>query len=110
LEALEEVKLQHFDLIFMDCQMPEMDGFEATAGIRMLERQQIVKRMPIIAFTANAMKSDEEECINAGMDDFVTKPISPKNLEKVLCKWLPHKRDNATINEPATLPLKDQLK
>ncbi len=110
LEALEEVKSQHFDLIFMDCQMPEMDGFEATAGIRALERQQIIRKIPIIAFTANAMKSDEEECINAGMDDFITKPISPQNLEKVLSRWLPHKRNIATINEPATLPQKDQLK
>lgn len=91
LEALEEVKKQPFDLIFMDCQMPKMDGFEATAEIRALERQQVIKKIPIIAFTANAMRSDEEDCINAGMDDFITKPISPQNLEKVLSKWLSHK-------------------
>lgn len=90
-EALAIIKKRNFDLIFMDCQMPEMDGFEATGEIRKLENKQVIKKMPIIAFTANAMKSDEEKCIRAGMDGYITKPVNQEKLESVLIKWLPHK-------------------
>ncbi len=90
-EALMMIKERRFDLIFMDCQMPEMDGFEATAAIRKHQTNNVAEQTPIIAFTANAMKSDQEKCLNAGMDDYISKPVNQESLENVLAKWLPHK-------------------
>ena len=109
LEALALTKLRDFDLIFMDCQMPEMDGFEATAEIRKLqEKEPDQEYPPIIAFTANAMKSDREKCLNAGMDDYISKPVSQASLEKILVKWLSHKvemvEDNNNEDENTTQP------
>lgn len=91
LEALAEITSRSFDLIFMDCQMPEMDGFEATTRIRQYQSDAGSERTPIIAFTANAMKSDQEKCLNAGMDDYVSKPVTQESLENMLKKWLPDK-------------------
>ena len=84
-EALEKVQTGAFDLVFMDCQMPEMDGFDATRRIR--ELNEPVCRTPIIAMTANTLKSDKEACYAAGMDDFVSKPITRSVLAEVLAKW-----------------------
>lgn len=86
-EALEIVKNQPFDLILMDCQMPEMDGFEASAILRRMP--QHIKNIPIIALTANAMKGDREKCLQAGMNDFITKPLRKSELRHVLMHWLP---------------------
>lgn len=77
------------DFVLMDCQMPVMDGFEATARIRENEQKNGLPRMPIIAVTANAIKGDRERAINAGMDDYVTKPIDAKILEQAIKKHLP---------------------
>jgi light-regulated signal transduction histidine kinase (bacteriophytochrome)/ActR/RegA family two-component response regulator len=74
-----------YDLILMDCQMPEMDGFETTVVIRQLERA--TRRTPIIALTANAMREDQERCLAAGMDDYMAKPVSFIRLQEVLKKW-----------------------
>jgi CheY-like chemotaxis protein len=88
-QALEQWEQNSFDVILMDVQMPEMDGFEATGVIR---RQEKIsgQRMPIIALTAHALKGDEERCLSAGMDSYVTKPIQAKQLflaiESVLAK------------------------
>jgi len=77
-----------YDLILMDCQMPEMDGYDATRQIREYFRQNHVQRIPIIAMTANAMKQDREKCFAAGMDDHLSKPFLKKELAAVLMKWL----------------------
>ena len=92
LEALEVCQKQSFDLIFMDCQMMEMDGFEATQKIRIMEKQEKRTRMPIIALTANAMEGDKEKCLNAGMDGYLAKPIDSLEIQSVLVQWLKEKQ------------------
>ena len=86
LEALDLNNAKPFDLILMDCQMPEMDGFEATAAIRKLE--QGIRHTPIVAMTANAMRGDREKCLAAGMDEYITKPVQRElmieTIEKVV--------------------------
>ena len=84
LSALEGIP---YDLILMDVQMPEMDGFEATAAIRRKERET-GGHIPIIAMTAHAMKGDRERCLEAGMDDYVSKPIQPQSLIEVIGRWI----------------------
>jgi CheY-like chemotaxis protein len=84
-QVLDAVGRQSFDLILMDCQMPVMDGFEATRAIRDLTSDP---RPVIVAVTANAMTGDAERCRAAGMDDYVSKPISVRELRRVLAPWL----------------------
>jgi two-component system, sensor histidine kinase and response regulator len=86
-KALEAIAWTSYDVILMDCDMPEMDGFQATQEVRKRE-QKNGSRIPIIAMTANAMQGDRERCLAAGMDDYVTKPISRKDLHAVLQRWL----------------------
>ena len=86
-EVLSALRVSKFDLILMDCQMPEMDGFEATGLIR--EREKSTRtHIPIIALTANAMEQDKERCLAAGMDDYMTKPFKRNDLAKILKTWL----------------------
>jgi HPt (histidine-containing phosphotransfer) domain-containing protein len=87
-----------YDLILMDVQMPEMDGFEATAAIRRQEREG-GKLIQIIAMTAHAMKGDRERCLGAGMNDYVSKPVSAQALVEVLEKWLPKQSAECGIGE-----------
>ena len=87
LEGLEKYQQGHYDLILMDCQMPIMDGYIATKEIRKLESSSD-KHIPIIAVTANALASDKEACFEAGMDDFLPKPVIPGDLLRKLEKWL----------------------
>jgi len=84
-EALEKV---NYDLVLMDCMMPKMSGFEATAVIRDRNRVVINNDVPIIAMTANAMKEDREKCLEAGMDDYISKPVKKEVLTAMLAKWL----------------------
>ncbi|OQW95736.1 MAG: hypothetical protein BWK79_01405, partial [Beggiatoa sp. IS2] len=86
LESLAALQRQEYDIIFMDCYMPQMDGFEATRRIRLQESPG--KRLPIIALTANAMQGDRERCLNAGMDDYISKPVKSEAFQKVLEHWL----------------------
>ncbi|MCF8473543.1 MAG: response regulator [Emcibacter sp.] len=87
-EAISMYKQHKFDLIFMDCQMPEMGGLEASTRIRQLEKDRNLPRIPIIAFTANAMQGDREECIEAGMDDYISKPVTQDSMHEMLVKWI----------------------
>ncbi len=86
LEACRALQSRAFDLVFMDCQMPEMDGFEATRTIR--NRELGSRRTPIVALTAGVLKEEREQCYGAGMDDFLSKPIDRNQLEATLDKWL----------------------
>jgi CheY-like chemotaxis protein len=88
-EALERISEQSFDLVLMDCQMPEMDGFDATREIRKLDIRAINRRqLPVIAMTANVMSGDRERCLEVGMDDYIGKPVQREQLASVLKKWL----------------------
>ncbi len=87
-EAVEIFEGMPLDVVLMDCQMPEMDGFEATRAIRVLERERGEGNVPIVAMTANAMEGDRDRCIQAGMNDYITKPFNQASLYKVLETWL----------------------
>ncbi len=88
IEAIEAIKNNHFDIVFMDCQMPEMDGFEATSMIRKGEAGEHNKSIIIVAMTAYAMKGDRKRCIDAGMNDYVSKPVSQQSISAILTNWL----------------------
>jgi signal transduction histidine kinase/CheY-like chemotaxis protein/HPt (histidine-containing phosphotransfer) domain-containing protein len=94
-EALERYEAEEYGLIFMDCQMPEMDGFEATAEIRKREGKS-GRRTPIVALTASAIEGDRERCLAAGMDDYLSKPFTAEQMRAALTTWLgPSARGNA---------------
>ncbi len=100
-EALAMRARRDYDLILMDCQMPVMDGYQATAEIRALEAAGD-SRLPIVAMTANAMEGDRQRCLEAGMDDYLAKPYSMSQLAQVLGRWLPLvKPEEATVEEGA---------
>jgi len=90
-EVIDMLQNTAYDLVFMDCQMPEMDGYEATAAIRQAERES-GNHLAIVAMTANAMQGDRERCISAGMDDYITKPIRREAIQEMIQKWTPAKR------------------
>jgi signal transduction histidine kinase/CheY-like chemotaxis protein len=100
-EALALLESRSFDLVLMDCQMPEMDGFTATAEIR--RREALTGgHVPIIALTANAIEGDRDTCLRAGMDDYLTKPFKGPHLADVIARWLPASRAAAapTVSPP----------
>lgn len=103
-EALNQLARTPFDLVLMDCQMPEMDGFEATRKIRDAESEVMNHQIPILAMTANAMQGDRERCLESGMNDYVAKPVTPEALAGALAKWLPGplaNADDATRSDPS---------
>lgn len=97
IEAIEKIKNNSYDLVLMDVQMPEMDGFEATGKIR----ETISKELPIIALTAFAIKGDNQKCLDAGMNDYLSKPFEESELLSVVSKWLQH---------PVSLPANGKVK
>jgi len=99
-EALVALEKEKFDLIFMDVQMPETDGLEATVAIREKEKSTGV-HLPIIALTAHAMKGDREQCLTAGMDGYITKPIRPQELDEILEGYLARRSAPAKTEEIA---------
>ncbi len=99
-EAVESSVRRRYDLILMDCQMPEMDGFSATTEIRRQEKAN-GRHLPIIALTANAMAGDREKCLAAGMDDYLGKPFKQKQLHEILQRWLP---ERPATNEEVAIP------
>ncbi len=101
--AVDALRRTAFPLILMDCQMPEMDGFQATAAIRDWEASIGLARVPIVAMTAHAMQGDRERCLEAGMDDYLSKPVSLATLDEVLrrCLPVPTEAEVSTIFETA---------
>ena len=85
-EALQALSTQRYDAVLMDCQMPDIDGYEATRELR--RRESDGRRTPVIAMTAHAMTGDRERCVEAGMDDFIAKPVRSQTLDEVLHRWI----------------------
>ncbi|MBQ0799676.1 MAG: response regulator [Porticoccaceae bacterium] len=87
-EAVNACKDGDFDMIFMDCQMPVMDGYDASGAIRDWEQAAGAVRIPIVALTANATEGDREKCLAAGMDDYLSKPFSGDQIQEKVEKWI----------------------
>jgi len=104
LEALEALAARPYDLVLMDVQMPELDGLEATRRIRAPGSNVLDPGIPVIAMTAHAMASDRLECLEAGMNDYVSKPVSPQALLEALNRWLPQAGADAA-ERPAPVPV-----
>jgi CheY-like chemotaxis protein len=108
-EVLDALNRIPYDLVLMDCQMPEMDGYEATQAIR--KRPGEDRKIPIVAMTAHAMEGDRQKCLDAGMDDYISKPVAADSLREVLETWLSQRaagtgrwKSVSAIEPPLTLP------
>lgn len=104
-EAVDLLQEESFDLVLMDCQMPVMDGFEATACIRKREADMGLTAMPIIALTANAISGDREHCLAQGMSDYLSKPFAQEQLHELLARWLPERRAQNDASAEEANPL-----
>ncbi len=105
IEALNILNENYFDLILMDVQMPEMDGFTATKEIRKLKT--VASKIPIVAITAHALIGDKEKCLEAGMNDYISKPIEPDQLIQLLDKWL--QVEHVAVNESQPIQREEEL-
>ena len=102
-EAVRAVRGQSFHLVLMDCQMPEMDGYQATQLIR--QSTGAAREIPIVALTASAIEGDRQKCLDAGMNDYLSKPIDPASLARMVARWLPEASSaDALGNEPSLEP------
>jgi PAS domain S-box-containing protein len=106
-EAVQAVRDRSYELVFMDCMMPGMDGYAATRAIRDAEARQVAagqasRRLPIIAMTANAMTGDREVCLAAGMDDYLAKPLNPEDVSRMLLRWQVLGREEALLADAGT--------
>ncbi len=97
--AVAAFKKNKYDLVFMDCQMPELDGYGATGEIREFEQHVKRSRTPIIALTAHAMRGDRQRCLTAGMDDYLSKPIRQNRLQLILHKWVSGAKQRAKLSD-----------
>jgi CheY-like chemotaxis protein len=109
-EAIKALESTPYDLVLMDVQMPVMDGLEATRQIRSASSSVLNPNIPIVALTAHAMPSDREKCLEAGMNDYLAKPVAPQALARVLDKWLNAEADTLQIKKaaPAEKPLSSE--
>src|SRR4051812_8425947 len=107
-EGLERIAEREYALVFMDCQMPELDGYEATAALR--EREAAGEHLTVVAMTAHAMKGDRERCLAAGMDDYLAKPLRPEALDAVLERWLHAPAAAPEAAPEATMALVDEAR
>ena len=103
-QVLAALSCEVFDAVLMDCQMPEMDGFEATRVLRRQEAETGSRRTPVIALTANAMSGDSERCFEAGMDEYVAKPFGRETLLAALGRWTQATATPSTLQSPENLP------
>ena len=105
IEALQALGERRYHVVFMDCHMPELDGYDATRELR--RRASENATVPVIALTANAMREDRDRCLRAGMDDYAAKPVQPRLLRSLLAKWVPPAlvQDESAAEPPAATPL-----
>jgi CheY-like chemotaxis protein len=98
-EAVGRATEVDYDLVLMDCQMPRLDGYDATRAIRRLDEERGRRRTPVVALTAHALSGDRTKCFEAGMDDFLSKPISLERLRVALVKWFSPLRESVVLEE-----------
>ena len=102
--VLQKLDSDHYDLVLMDCQMPELDGYDTTREVRRREAAEDRDPVPIVAMTASAMAGDRERCLAAGMNDYIAKPISAELLDQLLARWLPDSSPTAADASPSRHP------